>query len=745
VTLPASSQQAHAALSSQIASSQQAYAALSSQIGGAWQVQNYTYTLNAATASSVVTSVLGASPGVYTVDNDGVASPVSSYCVTNDSSSCANLNDNYDAGSIENCYVPTADGKRDPNILAGIYKIGTKSSGGQANDFDVIFQAGPGAANGGRGMTCSWKATTVSMQNAVTVYDGPPQIFNVVQYPAAYPGGPFYATLWGTRFGASAGNVSVCLPKNGSVLFPNDTPSCQSAASDLQVTSSGGTNSICGVNGGSPPAGAPFACWSDNQINLLLTPSPTASGRYDLMATAWVGENGERFLGNSNDSNNGESNRGEVNVTQQLTISGIVTLSASGKPLQGIIINLTDSNNDLFPPAKTAADGTYSFSVNAGGSYAVKPTPIGYYFTPTASPYPNLAQSVTNANFVAKPLTTIYLIHGIGQGASAMANFAANLMDPVNGIDSTRFQVDAGFDFSECAAKTSCTVSQYGDTCSVGAGGRSLAHYILNNPPPGPIILVGYSMGGLIARDMSAHAFYQASGPTVAGLITLGTPNLGYPYAPGVDDLVFCSQLEQDMSGGWIVVQDAEFLSTYLSGLTNAWPFLNGGLGPNSYWMAAAGEYCANAYRNVPPSGIGCRASSPRSDCVVCKDSALYASSQASAPLPIIPWTDLSHIYVHTDALNGWGTLGIFGTTSGNPSITPQLFNPPFSGSLFLQIKAIINGQGNLLRAGLCRLGCHRRRTSFRTGNVRPTRYSGLADSKLEPGRPDLLDQYDAG
>jgi hypothetical protein len=109
--------------------------------------------------------------------------------------------------------------------------------------------------------------------------------------------------------------------------------------------------------------------------------------------------------------------------------------------------------------------------------------------------------------------------------------------------------------------------------------------------------------------------------------------------------------------------------------------------------MAAAGEQCANQFRNLHAPGedrVGCPSPivlnpspSVSSDGVVCRDSALYT--------PSVPWSDSGHIYVHTNSFAGWGTAGILCGNSGNPSEYPPMFNPPKGLSLFPQIKAVIN------------------------------------------------------
>jgi hypothetical protein len=72
-------------------------------------------------------------------------------------------------------------------------------------------------------------------------------------------------TLYGTNFGPAPGSVAACAqgatPCNG-------TP-------DMSVTVAAGHTSAC-----------PYCYWSDTQVNVLITPSPTSSGIYDLQLTS---------------------------------------------------------------------------------------------------------------------------------------------------------------------------------------------------------------------------------------------------------------------------------------------------------------------------------------------------------------------------------------------------------------------------------------------------------------------------
>ena len=116
--------------------------------------------------------------------------------------------------------------------------------------------------------------------------------------------------------------------------------------------------------------------------------------------------------------------------------------------------------------------------------------------------------------------------------------------------------------------------------------------------------------------------------------------------------------------------------------------------------MAAAGEQCQfpDILRAVPLSStIGCPDWGPNSDGVVCKLSALYGVSDNwhgyfnDGPKPFVPWYDTTNVYVHTNALWGWGSAGLLCGNSGDPNQNPPMYNPPTYRTLFPQIKAVIS------------------------------------------------------
>jgi pimeloyl-ACP methyl ester carboxylesterase len=323
--------------------------------------------------------------------------------------------------------------------------------------------------------------------------------------------------------------------------------------------------------------------------------------------------------------------------------------------------------------------------------------------------------SSTTVNFFANPKTTVFLVPGLGNDKTTLQPLATELSaTDGSGLDPTRFFVDAGFDYARCAQggpfcnlNVSPTNPNY---CSIANGGKSLAQYITGwNPPefpnqigpPGPVVLIGYSMGGLMSRDMISKNELPAD-VVVNGLVTLGTPSLGYPYIQG-DQTFFCPQLILDMAGAWFTgtntpVPPSNFSpapSTFLSTLNQNWTSASYG----NYWMAAAGQACASPTRVNSSSMIGgpwgCPVSGTTSDCVVCASSAAYqgtVSGQAPGPAPstpgFTPWQDTAFQYVHTFTFGGLATAGILGAAPVNSTL---LYDPGRLSSLFKAIVGLVN------------------------------------------------------
>ncbi len=226
--------------------------------------------------------------------------------------------------------------------------------------------------------------------------------------------------------------------------------------------------------------------------------------------------------------------------------------------------------------------------------------------------------------------------------------------------------------------------------CSIPNGAQILATYIANTAPIGDVILVGFSMGGLIARDLILSNYIGALTGRKVTLITLGTPSLGYPYT-AADTGVFCPYLVQSMAGNWRALQPSNnwpALSSYLYPTTNTWQ--SGSFpGASGYWLAAYGQSCSVAQRNGDAS-TGCQDNSPTSDGVVCADSASYNISTPTGIGPSFTWSGPDRQYVHSNA--GWGKAASF-VLCGNSGSAPVLSAPLPNDPLFQTIVAVINGR----------------------------------------------------
>jgi uncharacterized protein (TIGR03437 family) len=389
--------------------------------------------------------------------------------------------------------------------------------------------------------------------------------------------------------------------------------------------------------------------------------------------------------------------------SNEVTVTTLQALPAAPTNLQATAIsssqvNLTWTNN--------APDAT-AVRVESQPAGSASFTDIGAAATLTSARVTNL-QPNTAYNFrvraqnaagysaysnVVKATTlsvtkTVFLIHGIGQDHTAMQGLWGSLTAPLGvGLDPARFQVDYQFDFSECANTDFCNDA----TCSISAGAQKLANYINTAKPPGDIVLIGFSMGGLIARDLMANNWLGVlNGRKVAALITLGTPNIGYPYT-FVDTLKYCTPLVQEMNGNWRSqqAQNSVVTSAYLSTLNNTrWAAISYP-GTSGVWYAASGRSCHNPYRTVDPT-TGCRDSNVYSDGVVCNDSATYNVVAPAASQPTRYYQDSSQMYVHSSGgLGGVGSALILCGNSGGPN-NPPLSDPP-PGLLLSEIMGVIN------------------------------------------------------
>lgn len=269
---------------------------------------------------------------------------------------------------------------------------------------------------------------------------------------------------------------------------------------------------------------------------------------------------------------------------------------------------------------------------------------------------------VTNVSHGSDLRKLVFLVHGISQGSGSLAVLKRVLTQSADKIDAARFEVDDGFVWS-------CAIERSGncENASISDGARALAAYIAQKAesrPTTPIIIIGYSMGGLIARDMMLNNYDGVLNQRrVALLVTLGTPHLGYPYIP-IDELAKPPGPSRQMAGDfrleplapslgythYMLDNDNEpqrvTLSSYLFELNTLWSSMSF-IGNPTRWIAAAGQSCPDPTRGV--SGRGCPDANEFSDGVVCAQSAAFKFRVSNGPTST--WEDPDGLYTHT---NDW-------------------------------------------------------------------------------------------
>ena len=282
------------------------------------------------------------------------------------------------------------------------------------------------------------------------------------------------------------------------------------------------------------------------------------------------------------------------------------------------------------------------------------------------------------------PKINVFLLHGIRQDWTDLTTLSGRLA----GVLSVgRFNIISTFSFAECSTD-SCASS-----CTINQGARKLGE-LVKGLPSGQVAFVGYSMGGLLARDLIANNWGGAlSGKSVPALITLGTPNLGYPYASGLDWLAACDPIAAQMKGDFREVPNTVTLSPYLFGLHQTWAG-RGFPGNSATWLAAAGQSCSESTRSSStPSG--CPDALPFNDRVVCSQSATYHVTTPSGTAPSSTWTDPERRYVHTGAAEWYPVIGyatnLFCDFDKNLTLDLPLHSPPLGGLLLTRIAEVLN------------------------------------------------------
>ncbi len=290
--------------------------------------------------------------------------------------------------------------------------------------------------------------------------------------------------------------------------------------------------------------------------------------------------------------------------------------------------------------------------------------------------------------------TIVFIVHGISDNPSSFTDLAANLYRlPDWGPDAVR-NVNAEFWFKDCL--------------SISDGAKQLANQVMStNIRQGDrIAFIGHSMGGLIIRRMLAlnllnqYALARTppvAAPPVVGLVTLGTPHLGYPFlnidlwAPGkcnIQSLEMESHLDKDVLG-MAALDPVTMLSPFLAQLRLDWNISQVG----GKWLAVGGRACnaADRFAGTPGNRNGRRSfSNPASDSVVCLDSAVTMYPDPSQDVfPTATFLDPNREYQHGGYV---GEKAVFNVLCGEQNPAKASFaNPIFGSLLFDTIKNVLN------------------------------------------------------
>jgi pimeloyl-ACP methyl ester carboxylesterase len=522
--------------------------------------------------------------------------------------------------------------------------------------------------------------------------------------------GPFALQISGSSGGGSGGSCQSAAALNQSISGTLDS-SCNSAhasgryakyftftvGSSTAVTidmSSSSFDTYLYLLSGSGSGGSVLASNDDYSGTDSHVGQTLAAGTYTIEATSYGVATGPFSVRIAGSSSGGGSSGCTTQVGTNQSVSGSLDSACASihrggsyakyftftlATMTSVTVDMSSNNFDtyLFLLAGSGsngsvltsnddADGTNSHitqSLNAG-SYTIEATS---YLPASGSFGLQIAVGTTTTSLIR-----VFVLHGIGQTASDMHNLGVHL---AQALPSNRFVVNDGFTY--CASCNS--------TCTLENGGRALATYIADHSDTNSdVILIGYSMGGLIAREAILRNYGGVfSGRRVRGLITLGTPNGGFPYCDRLDPLFRCPSLELDMASQLRL--SPPIFSSALFSLYTGWNDPASLAGQPGYWLAAAGTFCNEALRSPAcdwndvndslPNG--CPADSPANDGVVCSYSALYYFG--ANHLPSERWSNSN--YVHT-------SISLFDCSASG---VIYLYDPPPTSTLFIRMVEVMS------------------------------------------------------
>jgi hypothetical protein len=318
---------------------------------------------------------------------------------------------------------------------------------------------------------------------------------------------------------------------------------------------------------------------------------------------------------------------------------------------------------------------------------------------------------------------TIFFVHGLNQAGGDLDGMAAAVRTSID-PDGNTYNFDSGFDWSRCTQSLRAPFppvplgedlpvgpnnppipgapNRCPDKCNVSNGAFDLAAYIARQNPPGDVFIIAYSLGGNVSRDMIEGQIGSGIGQPgrkLLGLMTLATPNNGFPYEYPWDNWGICNGLGREIASD-IRNSPADYpYSPYIPSINNNWlasPL--GGAGYQSFpWLVAAGTFCKSPIRFPDSTQNGCPAGSSN-DGIVCTDSVLL-NNVPGGNFNRPTTTFSSDAYSHTanndfeaqllGYLNGGNKSAFYGGSCDMRQFI-SIFNPPVGSTLIQQLANFI-------------------------------------------------------
>lgn len=260
--------------------------------------------------------------------------------------------------------------------------------------------------------------------------------------------------------------------------------------------------------------------------------------------------------------------------------------TVSGSVASGVTMTLSGAASAT---TSSAADGTYSFTKLANGSYTVTPTLAGYTFTPSSSAVSVSGANVSSENFTATAVAATYSIsgtiagtvtngvtltlaqNGTHTGSTSSAGGAYSFTNIANGTYTVTPSL-AGFTFSPASA--SVTISGANQTVPAFTASAVPVTYSISGTVTGAVtsgVTINLTGAATASTTTASNGTYSVTG-LANGTYTVTPSATGYTFSPASASIT--------ISGGNITTganfASAAVITTYSLSGTITGPYVAG-------------------------------------------------------------------------------------------------------------------------------------------------------------------------